>query len=142
MTITPEQEIPMSSTRPYLVRAFYEWILDNDCTPYLLVNSELPHVIVPKQHIDKDGTIVLNIAPMAVQKLLINNESVRFGARFDGNVWDICIPMYAILAIYAHENGQGMVFEEDELLVIPENTPLAPSEKKPAARPSHLTVVK
>lgn len=141
MNMTPETEVPMTSTRPYLVRAFYEWILDNDCTPFLLVDSRLPHVAVPQQHIDEDGTIVLNLAPVAVNKLIINNESVRFSARFDGQIWDLSIPMYAVLAIYAHENGQGMVFEA-ELDSIPEAevTPEVPAPTKP--RPSHLKVVK
>ncbi len=141
MTTTPEQETPMSSTKPYLVRAFYEWILDNNCTPYLLVNAKLPHITVPKKHIEDDGTIVLNIMPMAVQRLVMNNEMITFHARFDGDAWEICIPMYAVLAIYAHENGQGMVFEEEDYV------PLAPTPsdshaKKPPVRPSHLSVVK
>lgn len=140
MSITPEAEVPMTSTRPYLIRAFYEWILDNNCTPFLLVNSRLPQVYVPDKHIDEDGTLVLNLAPVAVNKLIINNESVRFSARFDGQIWDLSIPMYAVLAIYAHENGQGMVFEE-ELEGIPEETP--PEVTAPVKpRPSHLKVVK
>lgn len=140
MSITPETEVPMTSTRPYLIRAFYEWIVDNDCTPFLLVNSRLPNVCVPEKHIDEDGTLVLNLAPVAVNKLIMNNESVRFSARFDGQIWDLFIPMYAVLAIYAHENGQGMVFEEELDAIPEENTPEATPPVKP--RPSHLKVVK
>lgn len=141
MTTTPEQEVPMNSTKPYLIRAFYEWILDNNCTPYLLVNAELPHVVVPKTHIEEDGTIVLNIMPMAVQRLVMNNEMVSFHARFNGNAWEICIPIYAVLAIYAHENGQGMVFEEEEYVPLAP-APIDTSAKKTPLKPSHLSVVK
>lgn len=139
MSIEAEQDKPMTSTRPYMVRAFYEWIVDNACTPYLLINSTLPHVHVPSKYIDDDGTIVFNLSPVATNKLVINNEHVRFSARFDGEIWDLCLPMYAILAIYAHENGQGMVFEEEEY--IPPTEPVQPAESTKKKAP-HLTVVK
>ena len=102
----------MSSSRPYLIRAFYEWILDNNCTPYILVNAGWVGVDVPEEHI-KDGQIVLNISPTAVQNLLIDNEAISFDGRFSGMPRQIYAPIPAIMGIYARENGQGMVFEPE-----------------------------
>ena len=102
----------MSSSRPYLLRAYYEWILDNNCTPYILVNAGWAGVDVPAEHI-KNGQIVLNISPTAVQNLLIDNEAMSFDGRFSGMPRQIYAPISAILGIYARENGQGMVFEPE-----------------------------
>lgn len=102
----------MSSSRPYLIRAFYEWILDNNCTPYILVNAGWAGVDVPEEHI-KDGQIVLNISPTAVQNLLIDNEAIEFGGRFSGIARTVYAPVSAIVGIYARENGQGMIFEPE-----------------------------
>jgi len=102
----------MSSSRPYLIRAFYEWILDNNCTPYILVNAGWVGVNVPDEHI-KDGQIVLNISPTAVQNLIVNNEAIEFDGRFSGMPRQIYAPIPAIVGIYARENGQGMVFEPE-----------------------------
>lgn len=112
----------MTSTRPYLLRAFYEWIVDNNCTPYLLVNAEMENVEVPRQFVN-DGKIVLNIAPMAVRDLELGNEWVSFSARFSGTPHHIMVPISATLAIYAKENGQGMIFqpEQPQNLSAPEN---------------------
>lgn len=104
---------PMTSARPYLLRAFQEWITDNGCTPYLLVNAEAEGIQVPTAHI-RDGRIVLNIAPAAVRSLSIEAEGVSFNARFGGIAQQIYVPMQAVLAIYAQENGRGMVFPQDE----------------------------
>ena len=103
----------MSPSRPYLFNALYEWILDNQCTPYVAVNAEFPGVMVPKEFV-KDGKIILNINPMAVHKFLVNNEAMQFSARFSGQSRQIYVPMPAVLALYAQENGAGMVFPEDE----------------------------
>jgi stringent starvation protein B len=102
----------MTSTRPYLIRALYEWIEDNGLTPHLLVDTEAPGVIVPKQHI-RDGQIVLNINPSAVRDLRLGNDWIEFSARFGGVARAIQIPVSAVLAIYARENGQGMAFGEE-----------------------------
>ena len=102
----------MSSSRPYLIRAFYEWILDNNCTPYILVNAGWVGVDVPEEHI-KDGQIVLNISPAAVQNLLISNEAIEFNGRFSGIARVVYAPVAAIMGIYARENGQGMIFEPE-----------------------------
>ncbi|MGB1090625.1 MAG: ClpXP protease specificity-enhancing factor [Oceanobacter sp.] len=99
----------MTPSRPYLVRALHEWILDNQCTPYVLVDASLAGVQVPQDYVNQ-GQIVLNISPTAVQSLLVDDEGLSFNARFGGVPMAVYVPTVAILAIYAKENGQGMVF--------------------------------
>jgi stringent starvation protein B len=123
----------MTSHRPYLVRALNEWILDNDCTPYILVNAFEPGVLVPQNFV-KDGQIVLNISPIAVQGLLISNEGIEFNGRFGGIPTRVYVPTSAILGIYAKENGQGMIFEI-ESGGGPRPEPPTPSDGKPRAAP-------
>ncbi len=128
----------MTSTRPYLLRALYEWIVDNGMTPYLLVDAEYDQVHVPSQYID-NGRIVLNVSPSAVRGLDLGNEGVLFSARFSGKPFDVSVPMAAVKAIYAQENGRGMVFSEDEG---PEDAPPTPPDEHPdKGRPS-LKLVK
>ncbi|HRH91179.1 MAG TPA: ClpXP protease specificity-enhancing factor [Agitococcus sp.] len=103
----------MTPSRPYLVRAIYEWLVDNNATPYLLVDATQANVRVPTQHV-KDGKIVLNIAPHAVKDLFIRNEGISFSARFGGVPMMVSAPMAAVAAIYARENGQGMFFDNAE----------------------------
>ena len=103
----------MTSSRPYLVRAIYQWICDNGLTPYLLVDAAAQDCMVPVEHI-QDGKIILNIAPMAVNGLVLGDEAVTFSARFSGRSESIYAPIEAVLAIYARENGQGMMFADDE----------------------------
>ncbi|MBD3619840.1 MAG: ClpXP protease specificity-enhancing factor [Chromatiales bacterium] len=103
----------MTSSRPYLLRAIYQWIVDNGLTPHILVNAEDEQVQVPRQYVEQ-GKIILNIAPMAVHGLTLGNEDVTFNARFGGTPMDIYVPMGRVLAIYARENGQGMMFGEEE----------------------------
>lgn len=103
----------MTSTRPYLIRALYEWIEDNGLTPHILVDAEAPGVTVPKQHV-REGQIVLNINSAAVRDLRLGNDWIEFSARFGGVARAIQIPVVAVLAIYAHENGQGMAFGEEK----------------------------
>lgn len=104
----------MTSSRPYLIRAVYEWLVDNQLTPYLMVDANIPHVSVPKRFIE-DGKIILNISPQAVLHLSMTNEFIEFDASFSGLTQHIYIPVVAILAIYAYENGRGMMFQEDEV---------------------------
>jgi len=99
----------MTSSRPYLVRAFNEWILDNDCTPYIVVDAGIQGVQVPTEHV-ANGQIVLNVSPGAVRGLVIGNGSLEFSARFGGVPMQVFIPLQAVMAIYAKENGDGMVF--------------------------------
>lgn len=124
----------MTSKRPYIVRALYEWILENDCTPYVLVNAMADHVKVPLQYV-KNGQIILNISPVAVLELDLTNEAVQFNGRFGGVPMDVYVPMTAVMGIYAKENGQGMIFDLEE----PEPAP-EPPEGKPA-KPS-LKIIK
>lgn len=100
----------MTSSRPYLVRALYEWIVDNDCTPHLLVNADHAGVQVP-DGFASDGQIVLNVAPSAVRQLQMDNQAISFEGRFGGVPHSLHVPSAAVMAIYARENGQGMVFE-------------------------------
>ncbi|MEE4749310.1 ClpXP protease specificity-enhancing factor [Pseudomonas alliivorans] len=138
----------MNSSRPYLVRALYEWIVDNDCTPHMLVNAEYPSVQVP-QGFANDGQIVLNVSPSAVRHLHMDNEAVSFEGRFGGVPHTLYVPVGAILGIYARENGQGMVFdlepslEEDEEIELDggDDTPPDSEPPRPTGRPS-LKVVK
>lgn len=102
----------MSPSRPYIIRALNEWIIDNHLTPYVLIDATFKNVSVPKQYII-DGRIVLNIAPGAVANLEITNEYLCFDARFGGVLKRIFAPINAVLAIYAKENGKGMVFTEE-----------------------------
>ena len=127
----------MTTSRPYIVRALYQWILDNNCTPYMLVDATGQSVEVPQQYV-KDGQIVLNIAPSAVVDLQISNESVSFRGRFGGIPFDVFAPAHSILGIYARENGQGMIFDREQP---PKPQPPTPGGGKPAPRPS-LKVVK
>jgi stringent starvation protein B len=126
----------MTTNRPYLLRAINEWLLDNQCTPHLMVDAKAVGVDVPQKFV-QDGKIVLNIGPAAVDGLRIGNEEVSFLARFSGVSQLVVIPMRAVLAIYAKENGRGMMFGEDE----DEPDPGDDNKPKPPARPS-LKVVK
>lgn len=103
----------MTSSRPYLVRAMYQWIVDNGMTPHLLVDAGAEGCMVPTEHV-QDGKIVLNIAPMAISGLTLGDDDITFSARFGGKSQSIQAPVQAVLAIYARENGQGMMFSEDE----------------------------
>lgn len=103
----------MNSKNPYLIRALYEWIVDSECTPYILVAIDLPGVQVPDGY-GENGQLVLNIAPHATQNLVMNNEVICFEARFSGVPHRLVLPVYAVMAIYAQENGEGMFFEFDE----------------------------
>ena len=126
----------MTSLKPYLIRSIYEWIIDNDLTPHLLVDAENSQAILPQQFIE-DGKIVLNIRPQAIQGLSLGNEEIQFNARFSGKPMHIVVPIVALMAIYAKENGKGMIFDQED--EESDNTP--PPENKPPARPT-LRVVK
>ncbi len=118
----------MSSSKSYLVNALYQWIVDNHCTPYVLVDAYAANVEVPQDYV-KDGQIVLNIAPSAIGDLLIDKKGVSFNARFGGIPMDIFAPMQSVLGIYARENGQGMMFEPEI-----ENDPTTEPPKGPGPK--------
>lgn len=103
----------LKGTRPYLVRAINEWIIDQGWTPHLLVNALWPGVQVPQAFVE-DGRIVLSINPSAVRELLLANTEVSFSARFAGTPHWVQVPIGAVLGIYARENGEGLFFEETE----------------------------
>ncbi len=130
----------MSPSRPYLLRAFYDWLLDNDLTPHLVVNAELPGVKVPTQFVE-DGQIVLNVAPHAVGNLQLGNDAVTFNARFGGQPHALYIPLAAVAAIYARENGAGTVFQpeagydDEEVEGIVEVDAEAPADDEPTETP-------
>ena len=100
----------MSSNKPYLIRAFYDWIIDNDCTPHVVVNALAVGVEVPQVYVS-DGQIVLNLAPRAVTAFNLDNDAISFNTRFGGVPTDIYVPIHAVIGIYARENGEGMAFE-------------------------------
>ena len=102
----------MTSKRPYLIRAIYEWLVDNDLTPYLLVDATRDDVQVPGSYV-KEGQIVLNVSPTAVGDLDLGNELIAFDARFGGNSFSVLLPPDAVLAVYARENQQGMMFADE-----------------------------
>ncbi len=149
---------PFSSNKPYLFRAIHEWILDNEGTPYLLVDATQPSVKVPQEHV-KDGQIILNVSPNAIQSWFADNEAISFNARFSGKAQQIYIPMNALLAVYAQENSLGMAFPEavdqpdtENATVSEDSKPSEteeqstsesnPSNGKKADKPSHLKVIK
>ena len=138
-----------SSTKPYLLRALYEWSVDNDLTPHIVawVNEQTR---VPMQYV-KDKEIVLNIGPSACQNLVIDNEWVHFGARFSGVAHEVWIPVGHIVSMYARETGDGMAFDEEEWTeaeaaeLADEAEPDAavePQAPAPAASGKHLKLIK
>lgn len=125
----------MTPSKPYLVRALYEWILDNDTTPYILVDTSSDQVLIP-QGIANDGKVVLNLAPAAIQNLEMTNEHLSFSARFNGVAEDLYCPIAAVLAIYARENGEGMMFPPED------SDPTEPSAEDDKPSGPTLTVIK
>ncbi len=132
------------SRRPYLIRAVYDWATDNGYTPHMLVAAVYPGVIVPQEFV-QEGRITLNIAPMAVQGLNLEIEPIWFAARFSGRSFEVSVPSGAVLAVFARENGEGIVFGEVEP-VIPGDVPPSTEPPKPPSKPvggrSHLKLVK
>jgi len=135
--------VQMSSNRPYLLRALYEWIGDNDMTPHLLVDATRDGVLVPLSGV-KDGRVVLNIAARAVSQLELGNREIRFLARFGGISQPVVVPVTAVIAIYAQETGQGMMLPEDGAMLPPDDSPddgPEPGGEAPK-KGGHLRVVK
>lgn len=120
----------MTSVRPYLLRAFYEWIVDNGYTPHLLVDATRKDARIPRQHV-QDGKIVLNVSPSAVRNLDMGNDWVMFSARFGGAPFNITVPVEGVLAIYTRENGQGMVFQTETAGTPPPSLALADTDTPP-----------
>lgn len=134
----------MTSKRPYLLRALYEWVLDNQCTPHVLIDATAAGVQVPPATV-KDGQVVFNLAPQAIAHLDMGNEELTFHARFSGVSQRIRAPIGAVLALYARENGEGMMFPPESAETLDAEEPIEPesaSEPAPPRSRSHLKVVK
>ena len=129
----------MTSNRPYLLRALYQWIGDNRMTPHILVDAAVPGVEVPEHAIQK-GKVILNIDQAAVRDLELGNEWLTFNARFSGRQHQVSVPVEAVLAIYSKENGQGMMFAQEDEASPPDGSD-PDGGPKPTRRP-HLKVVK
>jgi stringent starvation protein B len=127
----------MTSNRPYLIRAIWQWITDNGLIPYILVDASAEQVEIPRQFVE-DGRIVLNIGASAVLDLNMDDEFVSFNARFGGEPMDVFVPVSSVLGIYAKENGQGMLFPENEA----EPAPPEPETPSPAPTRPSLKLVK
>ena len=121
----PDRQSGMNSSISYLVRAINEWILDNDCTPYLILDATLEGVSVPMEYV-KHGQIVLNISPAAIRNLVISSDHVTFSGRFSGVAHEIYAPIQAVMGIIARENGEGMWFPRDDDPEPPEFSPPRP----------------
>ncbi len=133
----------MKPLKPYLVRALYDWIVDNGLTPYLLVDAMYEGVEVPASYIS-DDKIVLNAHPDAIQDWFSDNDAISFSARFSGRSENIYVPINAILAAYAKENGKGMMFDEQFGSDLPPDNdpgPPMPSSKNKVKKPA-LRLVK
>lgn len=121
----------MTARRPYMLRAFYDWLVDNDLTPHLVVDATMPGVRVPVEFI-QDGQIILNIAPRAVGNLELGNDAITFHARFSGRPHSVIVPVYAVQAIYARENGAGTMFEPEEAYTNIEEEAMTEEEPSPS----------
>lgn len=127
--------VTMSSKKPYHIRAIYEWILDNDCTPYVLVDAMHPQASVPQEYVSSEGQVVLNVAPSAVQNLSMEGDFLCFSARFRGISTDLLVPYESVLGIYAKENQKGMMFDPEPYTQSPPpSPPSSPSPSKPGLR--------
>ena len=135
----------MKSRRPYLLRAMHEWICDSQCTPHVVVDAGVTGVEVPRQYV-QDGKIVLNVSWTATSQLQLGNEELSFNGRFGGTSMHVRVPLSAVLAIYARETGQGMVFTEEADQPPPGGPPTEPAPKEPTPKPpagrAKLKVVK
>lgn len=125
----------MTPLKPYLIRSVYEWIVDNNLTPHLLVNANTNKGNLPMDYIE-DGKIVLNIRPQAIEALSLGNEFIEFNARFSGKPMTITASVNAVMAIYAKENGKGLVFDQEN-----NDGHEPPPEQEPPSKPS-LRIVK
>lgn len=131
-----ENDFQLTPTRPYMVRAIFEWLEDNNLTPHIMVDATQPNVTVPVEYV-QDGRIVLNIASRATGNLVINNDFINFHARFGGVSQELWVPMQAVMGIYARENSQGMFFDPTEYDNAPQSEINAsqPAESNDTQRP-------
>lgn len=102
----------MTPSRPYLLRALHNWILDNKMTPHIVINANYKGAVVPREHVE-NGQIILCIAPQSIDGLEMKNDHISFAAKFSGVKRDIYLPIMSVTAIYAEENRKGMVFADE-----------------------------
>jgi len=121
--------------RPYLLRAMHEWISDSQCTPHIVVDAGVDGVEVPRQYV-QDGKIVLNVSWTATAQLKIGDDELTFNGRFGGAGMQVRIPLAAVLAIYARETGQGMIFADEGEPAPPDGTPPETPPDTPQKGPS------
>lgn len=114
--------------RPYLLRALYDWLVDSSLTPYVLVSAEEEAAMVPADYVN-DGKIVLNISPSAVRGLVIDDAGLSFDGRFGGAPYPVSAPISSLLAIYAKETGEGMIFDPEEFPSRTDDSPEAPKDR-------------
>ena len=141
----------MKSRRPYLLRAMHEWITDSGCTPHVVVDANATGVEVPRQYV-RDGKIVLNLSWSATAQLRLTNDEVTCQGRFGGTSMTVRLPIHSVLAIYARETGQGMIFTDEDAAPTPDGSTPSPdsppagdaaeSAKGTAKRRAKLKVVK
>jgi stringent starvation protein B len=140
----------MLAEKPFLVRAMFDWIVASECTPYVKVDTAVSYVSVPQQYVT-NNQIILNIAPMAVKDLSLDNRYISFDARFSGEHFHVYIPIKAVKGIYAKENGRGIMFDEDSgednhdmMEPVSESEVLGQSAKKHkgSKASNHLKVIK
>lgn len=134
----------MTDSKPYIIRAMYEWICDNDLTPYLYVDARVGNLLLP-DHLYNENPLILNISPISCQQLQLGNEEITFRASFSGKLFDIYLPINSIMAIVARENGQGITFDividEDDNFEDNEDTK-DKKEKQPRKKRTGLKVVR
>jgi stringent starvation protein B len=134
----------MKSRRPYLLRAMHEWICDSSCTPHIVVDAGAEGVEVPRQFV-RDGKIILNVSWSATDRLKLTNDEVTFAGRFGGSIVEVRVPVIAVLAIYARESGQGMIFTDEDARGDADESgdpePPKPASPPPGKRP-RLKVIK
>jgi stringent starvation protein B len=135
-------EVRLTPRRPYLLRAMREWMLDNGLTPLIAVDATVNGVVVPQSAV-RDGRIVLNISDSAVTGLRLGNDAIEFRARFSGAVYDVYVPVAALIGVYARESGHGLLFADDETAPAPESPtdPPGPDGGPKPGRPN-LKVIK
>ncbi len=127
----------LSSQKPYFIRAIFDWLVDNNLTPYLSVDASYPDTQVPDEYVE-EGKIIMNIAPDAVRNFHTDNDWISFSARFGGKPMEVFIPIAAVMGIYAKENNEGLFFTAE-----PSAPPEPPSPPKATKKPPHkLSIVK
>lgn len=126
----------MTSNRPYLIRAIYDWIVDHELTPYLVADASYEDIHIPTEYVE-DNKIILNVSPEACRGLHLDNDKIIFTAKFSGEAMQVMIPPAAVIALYSKENGRGMLFNDES-----DTSPTPPSDNLESSEDTDTTVVK